>query len=323
MIKPQVAISSCLLGEQVRYDGQHKRSPLVVDQLSPFIKPISICPEVGSGMSVPRAPIQMVSKDPHSVNTISLQQVDSPFQDFSADMEEYFRKQTDRHKFTAGLISKSRSPSCGVTDTPVFTESKKIASGSGYFVRLFQQKFPQVPVIDENKLSIDEERHRFLTCSFALGRFYSFKQLDRKIALSSFHSQHLLLFQSIDADKSERLSAFLAQSTVDKGCEHDYLVEVSKLLQQPFDIQTALAAFEHFIAQPNQFTKKKLDNTSHVALSQLLERLKYRTEDLSDPCMFYGSITKEVNALQLNELKQNAFFAPYPDKLMWRNREEI
>src|SRR5690554_1135260 len=56
----KVGISSCLLGEEVRYNGGHKLSRLCSDELSRYFEYVPLCPEVGIGMGVPRKPIRLV-----------------------------------------------------------------------------------------------------------------------------------------------------------------------------------------------------------------------------------------------------------------------
>ena len=51
--KPQVAVSACLLGEPVRYDGHHKRNPVVMNILGPQVDFVAVCPEVEVGMGIP------------------------------------------------------------------------------------------------------------------------------------------------------------------------------------------------------------------------------------------------------------------------------
>ena len=50
----RVGISSCLLGQEVRFDGGHKRDRFLTDELAPFFEWIPVCPEVEIGMGTPR-----------------------------------------------------------------------------------------------------------------------------------------------------------------------------------------------------------------------------------------------------------------------------
>lgn len=59
MLKPKVGISACLLGRRVRYDGRDKFDPLPAEALAGRIEWVPVCPEVESGLPVPREPIQL------------------------------------------------------------------------------------------------------------------------------------------------------------------------------------------------------------------------------------------------------------------------
>ncbi len=56
----KVGISSCLLGESVRFDGGHKHLRLCTESLSRFFEFVPECPEVGIGMGIPRKPIRLI-----------------------------------------------------------------------------------------------------------------------------------------------------------------------------------------------------------------------------------------------------------------------
>jgi uncharacterized protein YbbK (DUF523 family) len=49
--KVKLGISSCLLGERVRYDGGHKLDHFLKDTLGLFIEWVPVCPEVSSLLS--------------------------------------------------------------------------------------------------------------------------------------------------------------------------------------------------------------------------------------------------------------------------------
>ena len=56
----RIGISSCLLGNEVRHDGGHKRDRYVTDTLADFFDFVPVCPELEVGMSVPREPVRLV-----------------------------------------------------------------------------------------------------------------------------------------------------------------------------------------------------------------------------------------------------------------------
>jgi uncharacterized protein YbbK (DUF523 family) len=145
--RPLVAISACLLGQRVRYDGAEKKDELIVGQLSKHVEWLPLCPEVGIGLAVPRPPIQLVSKD----NIIRIIAVDELAMDVTDQLAEYARQQALEHPCLCGYIFKSRSPSCGLGDLPVHDVlGESVAeNGIGEFARVFQQQRKDVPVIDE------------------------------------------------------------------------------------------------------------------------------------------------------------------------------
>ena len=58
----RIGVSACLLGREVRFDGQHKRDAFLVDALGPFVELVPVCPEVEAGMSIPREPVRLVGE---------------------------------------------------------------------------------------------------------------------------------------------------------------------------------------------------------------------------------------------------------------------
>lgn len=145
MIK--IAVSGCLLGNNVRYDGGNKYT-----DLNKYFDPkvfdlISICPEVEMGMSIPRLPIQIIHGNP-----IKLVQVDNHQLDFTNQMETWFNQNLERLNQYAGFILKSKSPSCGHQTTPHFQPNNTFQISDGLFVTLLKKHNPDLQIIDEMQL---------------------------------------------------------------------------------------------------------------------------------------------------------------------------
>ena len=305
MIRPQVAISSCLMGERVRYDGQHKRSAYLVDQFNPFIEPLSVCPEVNSGMSVPRAPIQLRKTD----FNIILQDVAPPHHDHTASMQRFVLKLIEQSPYICGLITKSKSPSCGVTDTPMIRDKdNSVHYGSGYYVRLMRRECPHLPVIDDKAVLHQDYRHRFLLHCFTLGRFFQQVKINPENGARSFHNQHHLLFQSIDPVKSKELKQVLELWTNGKATQQNYLTYLAHLLQKPFKVSHAFKALEHFISQQ--------DKSLQSSLRIIFKTLKQQDNDQWISALFAKHISQLSRQLTLDQIGDNPFFMPYPIELM-------
>ena len=71
MEKIKLGISTCLLGEKVRYDGGHKWDHYLTDTLGQYVEYIPVCPEVECGFGIPREPFRLVGdcENPHLVTS--------------------------------------------------------------------------------------------------------------------------------------------------------------------------------------------------------------------------------------------------------------
>ncbi|MBL4659242.1 MAG: DUF523 domain-containing protein [Alcanivoracaceae bacterium] len=155
MIK--LAVSACLLGKNVRYDGGHKFVNLTEYFNPDTYQLIGICPEVEMGMPIPRDPIQIINDDNH----ISLTQVKNNKVDYSEQMKRWFHENNHDFNQYAGYILKSKSPSCGNQTTPHFLASQELFLADGFFVCLLKIHYPYVAIIDENSLDNPKSLYEF------------------------------------------------------------------------------------------------------------------------------------------------------------------
>jgi uncharacterized protein YbbK (DUF523 family) len=151
MEKIKLGISSCLLGENVRYDGGHKLDLLLKDMLGKYVEYVPVCPEVESGFGVPRKSMRLEG-EPDSLRLI----ITETGQDVTNRMENFARERVAQleKEDICGFIFKSDSPSCGITKVKVFNEKHlPVKAGSGIFARIFMEHFPLLPVEDEDSLN--------------------------------------------------------------------------------------------------------------------------------------------------------------------------
>lgn len=142
--KIKIAVSACLLGQNVRFDGGNKYIDLNTHLNADKYDLQPICPEVSMGLTIPRSPIQ-VNND----NGIQLIQVNQPENDLTQQMQTWFDNSLEHFKQYSGFILKSKSPSCGYQTTPLFRNNKQISIGDGLFVYLLRKNFKHVAIIDE------------------------------------------------------------------------------------------------------------------------------------------------------------------------------
>jgi len=162
--RPRVAVSSCLLGEPVRYDGAHKRSECVADQLSAYFDWFSVCPEVGIGMGVPRPPIRLVKLEAG----IRVCGVEEASRDVTLPLQTYARQLSARLAGVSGYVFKSRSPSCGLIDVDLFDSGGRlVGQAEGIFSGMIHDLLPGLPLIDEIQLDDPALREDFVRRVYA------------------------------------------------------------------------------------------------------------------------------------------------------------
>ncbi|MDH5767200.1 MAG: DUF523 domain-containing protein [Gammaproteobacteria bacterium] len=157
-----IAVSSCLLGEQVRYDGDHTKHNYITGTLAKEFTLLSICPETGIGLGIPRPPIHLVMQK----NDIHCVQIDKPENDVTEKLSGYALQQQHLLNKISGYIFKKKSPSCGLSHVKVFHDDHYRYEGRGVFADQVIKMFPLLPVIEEDQLDHSESREHFIECIY-------------------------------------------------------------------------------------------------------------------------------------------------------------
>ena len=193
--KIRLGISSCLLGEKVRYDGGHKLDHYLTETLGKYVEWVPVCPEVGMGLPVPREAMRLVG-DPLSPRLVAIKS-GTDYTERMVRWTEVQIKELSRMDLQ-GFIFKSRSPSSGLTGVKVYGGSGVPSRiGTGIFAREFTKRFPLLPVEDEGRLHDPSIRENFI------GRIFVFRRWNDSIHkgssmkdLLSFHTDHKLIIMS-------------------------------------------------------------------------------------------------------------------------------
>ena len=171
-MKLRVGVSACLLGAEVRYDGQHKRDAYVKDELGAIVEWVPVCPEVEVGMGVPREPVQLVRNPGDRTAMIGV----ASGTDWTERMEALAAARADQLASLdiRGFVFKARSPSCGVQGVNVYDPASHGGAprtdGVGLFARAVMRRLPDLPVEDEGRLADPAARARFLARLLAYDR---------------------------------------------------------------------------------------------------------------------------------------------------------
>ena len=212
--KIPIGISSCLLGEQVRFDGSHKRDAYIVGTLSQYFDFHPFCPEVAIGLGIPRPTIHLIKTD----DVVRCVGVKNPELDLTNRLLDVAAQQKERHSGLCGYILKKDSPSCGMERVKVYSGNQPHREGFGIFAQEMMRNNPLLPVEEEGRLGDPGLRENFIQRVYVL---YRWQQLLAEglsaQKLTHFHARHKLIIMS-HADYRE-LGQLLARLSKDNLLE--------------------------------------------------------------------------------------------------------
>ncbi len=229
MEKIRLGISRCLLGEAVRYDGSHCRSPWLVDTLGSYVEYVPVCPEVELGLPTPREALRLVG-DPQRPRLVFVHSG----KDITETMEAWARQKVVEleKEDLCGFVFKGRSPSSGMERVKLYdghgVPSKK---GIGLFARAFTEHFPLLPVEEDGRLNDPALRENFIECLFTFKRWRETLNGPRTRAeLVDFHTRHKLLILSHSPEVYREMGRLVAEA--DQLAERDLFRRYEALLMR-------------------------------------------------------------------------------------------
>lgn len=305
-----LGVSSCLLGERVRYDGGHKRNELLTGALARLVRFVPICPEMDVGMGTPREPIQLEG-------SASAPRVIAPGSgtDHTATFEEYGQRTVTalRQLNLSGYVFKRRSPSCGLFDVPVHDEMG-IASttGRGVHAKTVTEAFPLLPAEDEERLEQAEHRENFLLRVFAYQRMRNLFSEPWHIGdLVGFHSGEKMLLLAHDPKTYTRLGRLVAGATQDDqvSLENDYQRSFMDGLAEHATTPKHVNVLQHL----SGYFKKKLAASEKDDLHATIKRFQAGQSSLAEPLQLFRKLVREH---QVEYLAQQTYLEPHPQELL-------
>lgn len=212
--KPRIAVSACLMGAEVRYNGGHKASRLCTEVLTQHFDLVPICPEMAIGLGVPRAPIRLIGDpaDPHAVGS------HDPALDLSGPLRAYGQQMATELTDICGYIFMHKSPSCGLERVKVYNANglPLHKGGRGLYAAAFCQQRPDVPVEEDGRLCDPVLRENFITRVYALADWQQLQTegLSRG-ALIAFHARYKYQLMANNPEQYRALGRLLGNMTRD------------------------------------------------------------------------------------------------------------
>lgn len=208
----KIGISSCLLGQEVRYDGGHKRDGYITGTLGLYFDFVPLCPEMGAGLGVPRPTMHLVRRA-GDIRAVNIKQPEVDNTEALAGFLDTVRPQLQA---VHGYILKKNSPSCGMERVKVYNPDKGNVpperDGVGIFASRLKTAFPLLPVEEEGRLCDPVLRENFIGRVFVYHRWQQLQASGMKPAdLVDFHSDHKYILMAHDQDIARELGQMVAQ----------------------------------------------------------------------------------------------------------------
>ncbi|MCM8711589.1 DUF523 and DUF1722 domain-containing protein [Clostridium sp. SYSU_GA19001] len=307
-LKPTVVVSRCLGFDYCRYNGDIKPDKFV-QKLGNFVNYITVCPEVGIGLPIPRDPIRVVSEK----NNLILYQP-STGKDLTADMNKFSEDFLSSLPEIDGFILKGRSPSCGIKDVKIFLGKENTSGsvkGSGLFAKAVLEKFSEKAIEEEGRLTNFKIREHFLTKLFLFYRFRQIKKSNSMAELIKFQSDNKYLFMAYNQKEQKLLGRIIANHEKNSFDEliKDYEKHLSSAFAKTPRYTSIINALQHIFG----YFSDKLSSKEKDFFLNTLE--KYRENKI--PLSVLIHLLKGY-AIEYNEeyILQQTILSPYPDELV-------
>lgn len=312
MHKIKIGISSCLLGEEVRYDGGHKRNVYITGTLSQYFKFKPICPEMAIGLGVPRPTIRLVDEGA-GIRVLGVK--DSTL-DVTDKLRAFSQEACGKLGNLSGYILKKDSPSCGMERVRVY-DSKEMPqkSGRGVFADTLMKTWPNLPVEEEGRLMDPVLRENFIERVFI---FYRWQQLINSgltaKRLVEFHTQHKFNLLAHDETTYRQLGRMVAELNKEnlQAIANNYVDLLMSGLKKPATRKRHTNVLMHVMG----FFKNQLSADDKQEMLELLEA--YRNGQL--PLIVPITMMKHhLRRYPHPYIEQQYYMYPYPEELMLRN----
>jgi uncharacterized protein YbgA (DUF1722 family)/uncharacterized protein YbbK (DUF523 family) len=311
--KIPVGISSCLLGEMVRYDGGHKRNRFISDVLDDYVQWVRSCPEVGAGMGVPRESIRLV-RSGEAVRTLG----NRSGEDYTDRIAGYSEKRVEQlaPMRLRGYILKKDSPSCGMERVRLYGDDGMPArDGVGLFAERLIRRFPNLPVEEEGRLNDPRIRENFITRIFAYDRWLRLlENAPGPGDIVRFHTEHKMLLMAHSQKHYRLLGPIVAEAgTMDMpALVESYERHLMAGLKEIATPKQHANVLEHLAG----FLKRDLGSEDKRELHDVIREYRIGRIPLIAPLLL---LIHHIKHLRDDWLDAQVYLQPYPAELALRS----
>lgn len=309
----RIGISACLLGQEVRYDGTHKRNRFLTDLVGDFAEWIPFCPEAQAGLGIPRPSmhLRLVDGEVHMV-------VSKDGSDVTDSVSEASKSIAGKLISSGldGIVLKAKSPSCGIHGIPYFDDKKqRKESGAGVFGKMIQEQFPLLPIEDEGRLNDAGIRENFVERIFVQRSWRLMVESGvTSHSLMTFHRDHKYLFMSHNQQGYRELGSItgnLSKENLVQSTE-SYYQKMASIMAKPASVSNHINTLQHIFG----YFKKQLSSVEKSEFIEELERYRLRQIPLIVPITLLNHYVRRFDEPYLTT---QVYLNPHPHELMLRN----
>jgi uncharacterized protein YbgA (DUF1722 family)/uncharacterized protein YbbK (DUF523 family) len=313
MKKIRLGISSCLLGENVRYNGGHALDRFLRDTLGKYVEYVPVCPEVECGFGIPRETLRLMG-DPEQPRLVTSQ----TGIDYTDRMEAWARTRVGEleNENLCGFIFKSDSPSSGMERVKIYNDEgvpRKI--GVGVFARIFKEHFPLIPVEEDGRLHDPILRENFIDRIFTYRRYREIiEKNDRIRSLVDFHTRHKLLLMSHSPKHLQQMGQIVAHAK--EPPTEELIRQYERLLMETMALKPSTAKHTNVLHHVMGYFKKNLSSDEKQELIEVIDEFRRGFIPLIVPVTL---INHYVRKYEESYLKMQIYLNPHPLELQLRN----
>ena len=307
-----IGVSSCLLGEQVRYDGGHKHDHYITDTLGQYFSFLPVCPEVGCGLPIPRESMRLEGDpaNPRLINGRSrMDQTDRMLAFCTVKVKEL--EDAD----LCGFIFKKDSPSSGLFRVKVYNNGAAAKSGRGLFAAAVARRFPLLPMEEEGRLNDPHLRENFIERVFSYRRWKDFLSSGPTLGkLVEFHTAHKLLLMAHSPEAYRSMGALVAH-----GKEvplPELLVRYEELFMKGLALHASTSKNTNVLQHMMGYFKKQLSQEEKAELLEVIGQYHERLAPLLVPLTLLKHYVRKYDQ---QYLQGQVYLSPHPAHLMLRN----
>jgi uncharacterized protein YbgA (DUF1722 family)/uncharacterized protein YbbK (DUF523 family) len=308
----RVGVSACLLGNEVRFDGGHKRSRFITDELAGYFDFVSYCPEVAIGLGIPRPPVRLVG-DPDNPQATG---VKNPDLNVTQPLRAYGQEIAGKIDDLRGFIFKKDSPSCGMERVKLYNAggmAERVATG--LFAREIMAAHPLLPVEEEGRLNDADLRDNFVTRVYVYARWRALLdgQPD-KASLLRFHARHkylVLAHSTVMYRKLGHLLADLNRQPLEAICA-SYITSLMQALSRPATRKRHTNVLQHLLG----YLKNNLDSVHRTDLADSIDAYRRGEYPLVVPLRL---LQHHFSIHPHPYINEQVYLNPHPQALRLRN----